>query len=248
MEITVRREDLVRDLQVIQGIVDRRGAIAILSNALLVASNDSLALSATDLDVSVKASCPARVKKGGATTLPARKLHDIVKALPSGSDILLRDDEEGFVTVQSERTNYKVAALPKDDFPTLPESKGAQVVYFESNENSLTPEQKSLLQDLALICEFKATSDLPQWMTRDEYEHLRAYLNLNPEIKQTGRYTFEIGNRQVDFTPATELPKIPNGLVALWASFLSWLGDFHFVLRIFKWLDDEALRKRRASL
>ena len=128
MEITVRREDLVRDLQVIQGIVDRRGAIAILSNALLVASNDSLSLSATDLDVSVKAVCPARVKKAGATTLPARKLHDIVKALPSGSDILLRDDEEGFVTVQSERTNYKVATLPKDDFPTLPENKGAQEI------------------------------------------------------------------------------------------------------------------------
>jgi DNA polymerase-3 subunit beta len=126
MEITVRREDLVRDLQVIQGIVDRRGAIAILSNALLVASNDTLSLSATDLDVSVKAVCPARVKKGGAVTLPARKLHDIIKALPSGSDILLRDDQEGFVSVQSERTNYKVAALPKDDFPTLPESKGAQ--------------------------------------------------------------------------------------------------------------------------
>jgi len=128
MEITVRREDLVRDLQVIQGIVDRRGAIAILSNALLVASNDSLSLSATDLDVSVKAVCPARVKKAGATTLPARKLHDIVKALPSGSDILLRDDEEGFVSVQSERTNYKVATLPKDDFPTLPESKGANEI------------------------------------------------------------------------------------------------------------------------
>ena len=124
MEITVRREDLVRDLQVIQGIVDRRGAIAILSNTLLVASNDELALSATDLDVSVKATCPARVKKAGSTTLPARKLHDIIKALPSGSDILLRDDEEGFLSVQSERTNYKIATLPKEDFPTLPESKG----------------------------------------------------------------------------------------------------------------------------
>jgi DNA polymerase-3 subunit beta len=128
MEITVRREDLVRDLQVIQGIVDRRGAIAILSNALIVASNDSLALSATDLDVSVKAVCPARVKKGGAITLPARKLHEIVKALPSGSDILLKDAEEGFVSVQSERTNYRVATLPKDDFPTLPESKGENEV------------------------------------------------------------------------------------------------------------------------
>ena len=122
------------------------------------------------------------------------------------------------------------------------------VVYFESNENSLTPEQKSLLQDLALICKFKATSDLPQWMTTDEYEHLRAYLNLTPAIKQTGRYTFEIDNRNVDFTSATELPQIPTGLAALWGSLLSWLGDFHFVLRIFKWLDDEALRKRRASL
>ncbi|MBK5257090.1 MAG: DNA polymerase III subunit beta [Vicinamibacteria bacterium] len=128
MEITVRREDLVRDLQVIQGIVDRRGAIAILSNALLVASDDALSLSATDLDVSVKAVCPARVKKPGSTTLPARKLHDIIKALPSGSDILLRDDEEGLVLVQSERTNYKIAALPKDDFPSLPESKGAAEV------------------------------------------------------------------------------------------------------------------------
>ncbi len=128
MELTVRREDLVRDLQVIQGIVDRRGAIAILSNTLLVASNESLSLSATDLDVSVKAVCPARVKKAGATTLPARKLHDIIKALPSGSDVLLCDDEEGFVSVQSERTNYKVATLPKDDFPTLPEGKGAQEI------------------------------------------------------------------------------------------------------------------------
>ncbi|MEO5761417.1 MAG: DNA polymerase III subunit beta [Vicinamibacteria bacterium] len=128
MEITVRREDLVRDLQVILGIVDRRGAIAILSNALLVATGDTVAISATDLDVSVKAVCTARVKKPGATTLPARKLHDIIKALPSGSDILLKDEGDGFVSVQSERTNYKVATLPKDDFPTLPEGKGSQEI------------------------------------------------------------------------------------------------------------------------
>ena len=128
MEITVRREDLLRDLQVIQGIVDRRGAIAILSNALLAASKDILSISATDLDVSVKAQCPVRVKKAGATTLPARKLHDIVRALPSGSDILLKQDEDGFVTVQSERTNYKVASLPKEDFPTLPESKASNEI------------------------------------------------------------------------------------------------------------------------
>lgn len=122
------------------------------------------------------------------------------------------------------------------------------VAYFESKENSLTQEQKILLQDLATICNFKATSDLPQWMTNDELDQLRSFLNTNPKVKQTGRYIFQIDDRRVDFTPATSLPEIPTGLIALWAAFLGWLGDRHFVLRIFKMLDDKALRKRRASL
>ncbi len=122
------------------------------------------------------------------------------------------------------------------------------VVYFESKENSLTQEQKILLQDLAYICDFKATSDLPQWMTYDELEQLRSFLNTNPKVKQAGRYIFHIDDRMVDFTSATSMPEIPKGLTALWAAFLGWLGDRHFVLRVFKMLDDNALRKRRASL
>lgn len=122
------------------------------------------------------------------------------------------------------------------------------VAYFESKENSLTPEQKTLLQDLALVCEFKATSDLPQWMTKDELAQMRAFLESNPKVKQADRYHFQLDDRMVDFTPAASLPEIPTGLTWLWASFLSWLGDFHFVLRIFKAVDDRALKKRRASL
>ncbi|MHB8776531.1 MAG: glycoside hydrolase family 36 protein [Anaerolineales bacterium] len=122
------------------------------------------------------------------------------------------------------------------------------VAYFESKENSLTQEQKILMQDLAYICGFKATSDLPQWMTSDELDQLRSFLNANPKVKQMGRYIFQIDDRTVDFTSATSMPEIPKGLVALWAAFLGWLGDRHFVLRIFKMLDDKALRKRRASL
>jgi alpha-galactosidase len=122
------------------------------------------------------------------------------------------------------------------------------VAYFESKENSLTPEQKTLLQDLALVCEFKATSDLPQWMTKDELAQMRSFLEANPKVKQADRYLFHLDDRMVDFTPAASLPEIPTGLTWLWASFLSWLGDFPFVLRIFKMLDDRALKKRRAGL
>ena len=122
------------------------------------------------------------------------------------------------------------------------------VVYFESKENSLAKDQKILLQDLAYICDFKATSDLPQWMTNDELDQLRSFLNTNPKVKQAGRYIFQIDDRMVDFTSATSMPEIPKGWIALWAAFLGWLGDRHFVLRIFKMLDDKALRKRRMSL
>lgn len=122
------------------------------------------------------------------------------------------------------------------------------VAYFESKENSLTPAQKTLLQGLALVCEFKATSDLPQWMTKEELAQMRAFLESNPKVKQAGRYLFQLDDRVVDFTPAASLPEVPTGLTWLWAAFLSWLGDFPFVLRIFKWLDDKALKKRRAGL
>jgi alpha-galactosidase len=122
------------------------------------------------------------------------------------------------------------------------------VAYFESKKNLLTPEHKRFLQDLALICNFKATSDLPQWMTADEREQVRAFLEATPLIRQVGRYVFSINDRAVDFTEAIALPVPPKGLTAWWGEVLSWLGSQPFVLRIFKALDDHELKKRRAEL
>jgi hypothetical protein len=85
-------------------------------------------------------------------------------------------------------------------------------------------------------------------MTKGELAQMRSFLESNPKVKQAGRYLFQLDDRTVDFTPAASLPEIPTGLTWLWASFLSWLGDFPFVLRLFKMLDDKALMKRRKSL
>jgi alpha-galactosidase len=122
------------------------------------------------------------------------------------------------------------------------------VAYFESKENKLTRQQKTLLQDLAYVCEFKATSDLPQWLGKEELEQLRSFLNAKPKITQTGRYTFRLNNRTADFTPATSLPKVPKGLIALWGKLVGWLGDRYFILRLYKILNLSKLRKRRSSL
>ncbi len=96
------------------------------------------------------------------------------------------------------------------------------VTYFESKENQLSHDERILLRDLAQICEFKATSDLPQWLTKGELEELRSFLDTKPTIKQAGRYIFQIDDRTVDFTSATALPKIPKGLTALWVR--AWVG------------------------
>lgn len=118
------------------------------------------------------------------------------------------------------------------------------VEYFESKENSLEDEHKQQLQDLALICDFKATSDLPQWMTTEEREKVRAFLDAETDSVQISRYVYKLDDRVVDFSSAVELPKPPQGLAALWGAFLGWLGNWKFVLRIIKMLDDQKLKGR----
>jgi len=122
------------------------------------------------------------------------------------------------------------------------------VEYFESKENSLEDKHKIQLQDLALICHFKATSDLPQWMTPEEREQVRKFLLAEPKVTQLSRYVYQLDDRIVDFSSAVELPKLPEGVTSLWADFLGWLGDWKIVLRIFKLLDDNSLKNRISRL
>jgi alpha-galactosidase len=122
------------------------------------------------------------------------------------------------------------------------------IAYFESKENQLTQEQRILLQNLAHICEFKATSDLPQWLTNNELDQLRSFLDTKPKIIRTGRYIFRIDDHLVDFASAASLPDVPTGLTALWGRCVGWLGDRYFILRMYKILDLGRLRKRRSNL
>src|ERR1700754_2749566 len=89
MDITVSKVELLRELTATQGVVERKTTIPILSNYLFEAAGDRLSLTATDLDLSLRTSCSAKVKKEGACTIPARKLYDYVKLLPEG-DISLK--------------------------------------------------------------------------------------------------------------------------------------------------------------
>jgi DNA polymerase-3 subunit beta len=127
MEITVSKFELLRELTATQGVVERKTTIPILSNYLFQAAGDKLSLTATDLDLSLRTSCVAKVKKEGACTIPARKLHDYVKLLPD-ADITIKLLENHWVSIRCGRSNTKMVGMARSNFPSLPTFPTASVV------------------------------------------------------------------------------------------------------------------------
>src|SRR5712664_685635 len=127
MEITISKFELLRELTATQGVVERKTTIPILSNYLFEAAGDKLSLTATDLDLSLRTSCNAKVKKEGACTIPARKLYDYVKLLPD-AEITIKLLENHWVSIRCGRSNTKMVGMAKSNFPSLPVFPTAGVV------------------------------------------------------------------------------------------------------------------------
>jgi len=166
--------------------------------------------------------------------------------------------------VAADWENYRDAVLLKN--PTTPGAKNAvrtslnrlwlaplvhtdpDVAYFRAQETQLTAAQNSVLQDLALVCNFKATSDLPQWLSEAEHETLCQFLNEQPKIERCGRYSFKINQRLVDFSPAMELPTRSQGLTDLLGALTGWLGSQPVVLRLLDQLGKRKLEKLKEGV
>jgi alpha-galactosidase len=117
------------------------------------------------------------------------------------------------------------------------------VAYFRSIECSLNDEQKSLLQYLALVCDFKATSDLPVWLKSDEQEKLRSFLSTRSTINQVSRYVFKVDGKTVDFSPAIPLARQPTGLELIKRFITGWLGNQAWILKTLDGIQKQALNK-----
>ena len=122
MELVVRKTDLLRELQLFQGIVERKNTIPILANVLIEADGNEVRMLATDLEVALRSRCEATVKKSGSLTLPAKKLYEILKALPE-TDVRIEEDKNG-VKVAADRFDSWMQTLPREDFPALPDASG----------------------------------------------------------------------------------------------------------------------------
>ncbi|HEY6344445.1 MAG TPA: DNA polymerase III subunit beta [Bryobacteraceae bacterium] len=124
MEFTVSRSELVRELSLSQGVVEKKTTIPILSNVLVEADGNRVTLTATDLELGIRCGCPARVKKEGAGTVPARKLLDYVRLLPEG-DVQVKVQENHWASLVSGRSRTRIAGMSRESFPELPEMPAA---------------------------------------------------------------------------------------------------------------------------
>jgi len=119
MELSIQREDLVRGLHLVQGVVERRNTLPILANVLLEPAEGGLAFSATDMEVGLRGLVPAQVKRKGSVTLNARKLYEIAREA-AAEEVVLRSAQAGWVEVLAGRSKFRIVSLDPKDFPQLP--------------------------------------------------------------------------------------------------------------------------------
>ena len=120
MKLKIKKDEILKGLQRIQGVVDKKNTMPILSNMLLVADGKGIEIVATDLEIGLRGRYEAEVEKPGAVTVSAKKMFEIVRELPE-ENIQIRVEESNWVRIVSGRSQFKLVGLPKEEYPSLPD-------------------------------------------------------------------------------------------------------------------------------
>jgi len=120
MKLKIKKDEILKGLQRIQGVVDKKNTMPILSNMLLVADGKGVEIIATDLEIGLRGRYAADVEKPGAVTVSAKKMFEIVRELPE-NDIQIRVEEGNWVKIVSGHSQFKLVGLPKEEYPSMPD-------------------------------------------------------------------------------------------------------------------------------
>ena len=135
IELQIQKEDFLKAVSVVLGAISSKATVPILSNILIQTDGpDKISLTATDLELGIKTECPATVNMGGSVTVPAKKLHEILRELPTG-EIEVIVAKNNAVNIKTNRSFFKIMGLEPDDFPKLPEPTPEQS--FELDQQTL---------------------------------------------------------------------------------------------------------------
>ena len=160
MKFSTKKEDILNELQLLQGIVEKRTTMPILANILVDASKNKVNLIGTDLEVGLKTYFEADVEEEGSITLSGKKIFEIVKSVPDGQELTFKENEELTMEIRSGKSEFKVLCLPKEDYPQVPEPKFEKKIIIpldmfkemiDKVYNSITQEQRYYLSGALLI-------------------------------------------------------------------------------------------------
>jgi DNA polymerase III subunit beta len=148
MQIRVEKDTLLNAVAQIQGVIETRKTLPILSHMLVEATDNQIILFSTDLEVGIRVGINAEILEAGVVALPAKRFHDILRELPP-SPLKIAVDQDLVLTIRCERAEFRLKGMPKEDFPQLPNMEGGEVLSLP----------KELLKDMILKTIFAISSD-----------------------------------------------------------------------------------------
>lgn len=134
MRFSTTKDVLLKSIQSVQTAINAKSSLPILSNILIEANDDNLVLTTTDLDIGIISTIPVKPSVAGAITVPAKKFSDIIKELPDGEMISVSVKKNNLVTIDCEKSSFKIMGLPKEDFPQLPEFKDKDTISLQQKK------------------------------------------------------------------------------------------------------------------
>jgi DNA polymerase-3 subunit beta len=123
MKFSISKKDILEELQLLQGIVEKRNTLPILANILINVTKENVEMTGTDLEVGLKSHFPAKIEKTGAVTVSGKKLFEIVKSLAEEEEVTFKENRDSMIEISAGDSEFKILCLPKEDYPQVPEPR-----------------------------------------------------------------------------------------------------------------------------
>ncbi len=123
MKFSINKEDILEELQLLQGIVEKRNTLPILANILISVTKENVEMTGTDLEVGLKSHFPAKIDQTGAVTVSGKKLFEIVKSLAEEKEVTFKENQDSMIEITAGESEFKILCLPKEDYPQVPEPR-----------------------------------------------------------------------------------------------------------------------------
>jgi len=165
MRFSIEKEKILSELQLLQGIVEKRNTMPILANILLKVSEDEVEITGTDLEVGLRTHFEAQIEEKGATTISGKKIFEIVKSIPDRAVVTFKEGDDLTMEIRAGESEFKILCLPKEDYTQVPEAGFEKSVVFplkifqemiDKVFNVITQEQRYYLSGALLILKNKS--------------------------------------------------------------------------------------------